>query len=339
MAFSGMPGLRGPAALTAPVLSGSVVVGGSLTITPGTWSRSTTVLYTFLRAGTPVLGFIKVAKATIEARALVEADIGPDLVVREHSLVGGSFVDSAAISTSFAMVATNLMAWDALSLSASPVTSWVDVIASVAADQATPTKQPTWSATSVLNGKPGVTFDGGDVLVATGAGPVMTGKSVCTVTGAVVDIDTAVKVIIELTTSFVTQNGALSIFANDGAAGRFSGGARGTTGATNIYTSGIGTDLAVPVVFSVGFDLSVAGAGAVAFIRINGVSRPLTPVLSGSVAGTFANASLHIGGRGTTPTLGTLATLGCFVMRESAAQDDSLLTNERLCAFRGAISY
>lgn len=334
-----MSGPRGPAALTAPVLSGTPALGSTLTITPGTWSRTTTVLYTLLRGGAPVIGYVKVAKATIEARALIEADIGPALVVREHSLVGGGYADSASVSTAFSMVATNLMAWDAISLSATPVTSWVDVIASVAASQATPTKQPAWSATSSLNSKPGVTFDGDDVLVATGAGPVLSGKTVCTITGVAVDTDTAVKVMIELTTSFVTQNGALAVFTNDVGAGRLAGGARGTTGNTNVYTVGNGADLAVPVVFSIGFDLSVAGAGAVVFIRLNGVSRSLTPTAFTSAAGTFANASLHIGGRGTTPTLGALMTLGCFVMRESAAQDSSLITNERLCAFRGAVSY
>lgn len=335
-----MPRIARPAAnLTAPVLSGSPVVGGTLTITPGTWSRTTTVLYTLLRAGMPVIGCIKVSKATFEARTLVEADIGPALAVREHSLAGGGYADSAPVSTAFSMVATNLMAWDASSLSTTPVTSWVDVIASVAASQATPTKQPAWSATSPLNSKPGVTFDGDDVLVATGAGPVLSGKTVCTITGVAVDTDTAVKVMIELTTNFVTQNGGIAVFTNDVGAGRFSGGARGITGATNVYTTGVGTDLAAPVVFSIGFDLSVAGAGAVVFIRINGVSRPLTTTTSASVAGTLANASLHIGGRGTTPTLGALMTLGCFVMRESAAQDNSLITNERLCAFRGAVTY
>lgn len=286
-----------------------------------------------------MIGYVKVAKATIEARALIEADIGPALVVREHSLVGGGYADSAPIATAFSMVATNLMAWDAITLSATPVTSWVDVIASVAASQATPTKQPAWSATSSLNGKPGVTFDGDDVLVATGAGPVLSGKTVCTITGVAVDTDTAVKVMIELTTNFVTQNGAIAVFTNDVGAGRLAGGARGAGGNTNVYTTGNGSDFAVPVVFSIGFDLSVAGAGAVVFIRLNGVSRALIPTAFTSTAGTLANASLHIGGRGTTPTLGALATLGCFVMRESAAQDSSLITNERLCAFRGAVTY
>lgn len=62
-----------------------------------------------------------------------------------------------ALWTPLSLGSTLVAWWDAQSLSASPVSSWIDKKSGIAATQGTGAKQPTWSATA-RNGKPGVTF-------------------------------------------------------------------------------------------------------------------------------------------------------------------------------------
>lgn len=163
-----MAGPRGPAALTAPVLSGTPVIGSTLTIAPGTWSRPTTVLYTLLRAGVPVSGFIKVAKATIEARPLLAVDIVLALVVREHSLVGGGYADSAPLSLWSPLTLADVLQYhDAVSLasmgiSGGEATKWDDLgprTNNLAAASASSAVYPAYQAAGLGTG-PCLLFDG-----------------------------------------------------------------------------------------------------------------------------------------------------------------------------------
>ena len=67
-----------------------------------------------------------------------------------------------------------LLWWDPATVSGA-VASWVDEIAGVSAAQGTAGLRPVASATAIGGAYPGVTGDGGDVLVAAGAGAVLSG--------------------------------------------------------------------------------------------------------------------------------------------------------------------
>lgn len=89
-----------PANVTPPVLSGTVGIGLSLSIAPGTWTGSPSLTYTLNRDGIAIGGLSNVSEATIEAYALVAADIGPDLDVIES--------DSVSAIDAF----SNVVVWD-----------------------------------------------------------------------------------------------------------------------------------------------------------------------------------------------------------------------------------
>lgn len=92
-----LTGEAAPENTAAPTLAGTVEIGASLAVTPGTWTGSPSLTYTLLRDGTPIAGLDGVSEATIEAYALVSADIGPSLVLRESDSVSSTSADSTAV--------------------------------------------------------------------------------------------------------------------------------------------------------------------------------------------------------------------------------------------------
>jgi hypothetical protein len=245
---------------------------------------------------------------------------------------GGQRVASAAAFTP-ASDPLALLWWDPTSPSGA-VASWTDKIAGVSAANATGTQQPTQSNTAIGGAHPGVTGDAGDILVAP-VGPVVSGKTTLTVIAAMVDTDTATKVAMELTASATANNGGFFIASNSGGAGRLSGGVRGTVGFSERYAT---EALASVKVVAVGLDFATAGATAVSFIRINGVSQSLTTASSASAAGSATNASLYLFAR-SGPTLGALVTFGDIVFRESIAEDATLEQHEDFIAARCGLSF
>ncbi len=229
-------------------------------------------------------------------------------------------------------VATVLAWWDA-SQPATPVASWLDRIASKDLAQATGTKQPAQSATAIAGAYPGVTCDGGDVLVCA---PGLGGLSGLTCVFVATDASTAASVMLELTINANSQDGGFTVSPNAGAAGRLAFLVRGTVGATGSY---ITQDLASPVVVAVGFDYATAGAGAIPWARVNGVDAALTNTLSASAAGTSSTASLYYGGRSATPSVPWTGTTGHLVIRSGVAVDASLNQIERYVGAQAGISW
>lgn len=228
--------------------------------------------------------------------------------------------------------------WDPTTPAAGAVSSWVDRIASVDATQATGSKQPSKSSTAISGAYPGVTGDGGDVLVASGAGAVLSGKTVLTVTCAMVDTDTATRICLELTADVSANDGGMFVAANNNSLNRLSHGLRSTVGYSSVYAAG--QTLASVVVCSFGMDYTITGAGACVWLRVNGISQALNTLTSASVAGGgAANAPIYLFGRGATPTLGWAGTFGDVVIRNSAAQDTGLTLIEQYIAARVGLSF
>lgn len=77
---------------------------------------------------------------------------------------------------------TSLLGWwdaeraDKLTLNASSVTTWTDIVGNYAATQAVAGAKPTYSATS-FNGRPGVTFDGTDDELTVASQPFPSGAT------------------------------------------------------------------------------------------------------------------------------------------------------------------
>lgn len=327
---------RGAVALTTPVLSNTVVIGGNPGYTPPTWAKTPgTVLYTLLRDGVPISDATHISDPT--SYVYTGLDIGPQISLRARASNGGvSSAASNSLSYNPSLTSTTRLWWDPSTLTPGSVSAWIDRIASISADQATGTKQPLMSATAFIGTYPGVSSDGGDVLVAA-TSAVLSGKTSMTVVMAVRDSDTAVKVLLELTASFVANNGAIAVFTNDVTPGRLAGASRGGSGGGYRYVAS--ADLATACVISVGFDLTATGVAQVVFIRVNGVAQTMVDSTNTSTAGTLSASPLHIFGRGTTPTLGSVAVLGNLILRESHSQDNALASIERYAGVKAGITW
>jgi hypothetical protein len=91
--FAGVPGGYAAAApVTPPVVSGVVVPGNTLSVTPGVWDRPTDRVYSLYVNGGSHPHLSRVTEAEIEAYALPL--IAVSVIVREHALLGGGHSDS-----------------------------------------------------------------------------------------------------------------------------------------------------------------------------------------------------------------------------------------------------
>lgn len=225
-----------------------------------------------------------------------------------------------------------LLWWDPTTVSGA-VSSWTDKIAGVAASQATATKQPAQSSTAIGGAYPGVTGDGNDVLEAAGAGAILSGKTTLTLVCAMLDADagSTTRFCLELTTSYTANDGGFALGTNPAVATAVFGGVRGTV---NFTARRVTEGLATVKVVSVGYDYATAGANAIKFIRVNGVAQAMTSIGTSSAAGAAANATLHLFGRGSTPTNAWPGTFGDIVIRNSIAEDATLEAHEDFIAAR-----
>lgn len=160
-----MPRIARPAAnLTAAVLSGTVLIGNTLTVTPGTWSRPTSLLYSLMRDDVPILR--KVSSAEIEAYPLVFQDIGPPLILVTHSLAGGGYSESAPVYYDDAAHLPATAIWDSKEgvTQAGTVSAWASSYGGLAVTltAAGAPNQPLYDATGGIGGRPLITFDGTD---------------------------------------------------------------------------------------------------------------------------------------------------------------------------------
>jgi len=93
--FTGRGG-NPPVNVVAPVVSGGVLIGQTLTTTDGTWTGTTPITYTYQwqRNGSPISG------ATLQTYLLVYADVGTDVrcVVTATNAIGSASANSNAIT-------------------------------------------------------------------------------------------------------------------------------------------------------------------------------------------------------------------------------------------------
>lgn len=225
-----------------------------------------------------------------------------------------------------------LLWWDPSTVSG-PVSVWVDEINGVSATQATSGKQPTASETAIGSAYPGVTGDGtDDALVASGAGAVLNGLAQFTSIVAVVDTGTDTYVPLEYGPNAQATAGSFGVFRNLGT--RINAVASGGAFRTQRRCT---ESLDTVKVVSIGYDLSQAGEGAVAFIRVNGIAQPLATDNTASAAGTLGNRSLYLFGRGD-GSLFWPGTFGHIVIRASVAEDATLAQHEAFVAAAAGIT-
>ncbi len=203
------------------------------------------------------------------------------------------------------------------SLTDGAVASMPELRGGYSAAQITGTKQPAKSGTS-LGGFPGVTYDGGDVLVAAGAGAAISDLSAVTIFLPAKDANATTSLVVELTADATANDGSLFIATNNGGPARQSVGCRGGTGTTSKRAT---NDLSAVTMITAGLDVSIAGAGAVVWMEFDGVDQALTNITVASTAGLFAAADLFFGGRGATPTVAFTGTMGAFGVRAGTARD------------------
>jgi len=251
---------------------------------------------------------------------------------RGSSLRRGSSGGAAAYSPSSDPL--SLIWWDPRSVSPGAVASWVDRIADVNASQGTGANQPTASATAISSAFPGVTSDGNDLLVAAGAGAILSGRTTLTVVAAMVDATTGTQLAWEYTASATANAGGFYLSVNE-AAGNLRALVRPNVGFTSRQQ--IETLAAVKVV-SVAYDFAASGANNVPFIRVNGVPLAISTVSAAGTPGSAANASLHLFARSgvAVPWAGAF---GDFVVRNSVSQDAALDSLERYIGARVGLSW
>ncbi len=139
----------------APSITGTMSRGQVISITPGAGGGPVSS-YTLFRDGIAVPTQTTKSKATLEARALVDVDLGPSITVRANG-PGGSSASSNELAYTPAAVTGNILDLAGDSLPASGViASWTDRSAQLQpAVQSTGGLQPTVSA---INGRKAARF-------------------------------------------------------------------------------------------------------------------------------------------------------------------------------------
>lgn len=149
---------RAAVPLSAPVISGVLLPGNTITCIPGTYSRATDVRYTLLLNGTPFLN--KVTHSEIEAFLIPPG--GVLLKLYEHPLIGGLYQESNELGFYPELVAGSFGAYE---IGRSPQTlsgmAFTGVIGDLSpeANDLTVQGAPTFEATG-LNGGPSIMFNG-----------------------------------------------------------------------------------------------------------------------------------------------------------------------------------
>lgn len=228
-----------------------------------------------------------------------------------------------------------LLWWHVADLDDGSVANWPAKVGNATFVQGTAANQPTKSATAIGGAYPGISSDGGDIMSASAVGPILSGKSILSVTAAMYDATSTLSMAMEYSTNAAAIDGAFYIDANEGQAGRLSAANRGTIGPTRQDANSV--SLATPTVVTAIFDFSVSGAGSVVAIRANGVLQTLVAGAASSNPGTLANTTLYLFSRSgiSVPWGGTF---GDIVFRHSKDEDLGLQRIERYVGAQAGIS-
>lgn len=181
------------------------------------------------------------------------------------------------------------------------------------------------SATS-FNGTPGVASVGSTVL----SSPVdLSSLSTLRVVLAAQDANALASIIFEYTANSAITNGGFSAITNVGAQNLY---CVLTNGGQGIRTA-LET-LSQPCVLSIGYDFALAGG--IAFVRVNGVSLPLTAAGNACTPGTFANSILNLFARTglVSPWTGTLGVVDW--LKGPAVEDANLEAVEQWAIYQSS---
>lgn len=168
-AFAGGGGATSPTNSVAPVASGTVTIGGTLSTTNGTWggSPAPSFAYQWKRAG------VAIAAATASSYTPVAADIGPAITCTVTATSPGGSASATSNSLTYApatALAAKLKIWfnadsQYITLTSGKVSTWTDVITGYTVTQGTAGSRP---AIVTVSGKDFVDFDGTDDFLASG---------------------------------------------------------------------------------------------------------------------------------------------------------------------------
>jgi hypothetical protein len=171
-ARGGGGGAAAPTNTVAPVISGTVSIGNSIALTPGTWTGTPSLTYTLFRGATAVVG-PGASEATVEAYLLTASAIDDtvNITVRETDSVGGNYATSNALAfapdTRFPLLAIGISTTGlTLADSDTTVDSWAAMYggkkSAVTLSAPAATNRPAYDATGGPGGRPLVTWDGVD---------------------------------------------------------------------------------------------------------------------------------------------------------------------------------
>lgn len=306
----------------APVASGLVVIGGSLSTTDGTWTGAPapTFTYQWRRAGS------NIGAATASTYTPVAADIGPaiDCVVTATNAVGSASQDSNDLVYSPTTATAVVDWWDPAAVAG--------VLASYTGSRAGTVLTSTGSviaAATSLNGTPGVTFAASKV---SGNMNLSALQAVRLVFAAV---DTAATV--QAVYGFGSPLGVVpgfDLLVNDAGVTfqPFTLGG-GTTGGVNEAT----ITLAAATQVSVGHNTAQGGGNGIAFVRATGATLGTANALTGCSAGNFSNTGPLVFGNSNDVVAAWAGTLGVFIMMSGTAIDNDLLSAEAFVKFRSGL--
>jgi hypothetical protein len=318
---------QAPVGTVAPVASGTVVVGGTLSCTTGTWSGTAPLSYAYQwrRDGVDIGG------ATASAYTPVHADIGPALTcaVTASNAAGSATAASNVLAYSPTTDAAVLECWYPTSLTAGAVAAWLGQKLAASLAQGTGGAQPAYSATAIGGAAPGVTFGGDDLLSTAALGPALAGLGGFRVVLAVVDATAATKVVFGYGTNGNSDPG-FEFLVNDAGALEVNV----FLGATNALTYGAGT-LATVTVVSLLVDFT--SANGCAGIRANGAAVSVSR-LGAITPGVAPNKSIFLGARSGIQ-LAWPGTVGVLGILTGTAADDALDNFERFVANRAGVSW
>ena len=171
----------GPVNTVAPVIAGTVNVGSSVAVTPGTWTGSPTLTYSLYRGGVIDGTEVGRTEAQAEAYVFVAADIGPTIVWREIANgVPANFADSNTLQfTDLASLSPTFLV-DERGQVGSPISPWNDQSGNGRnLTQVTAAFRPTTGGT--INGFAAPTVDGTQQYMN---GPAATGGNAYTTSTA-----------------------------------------------------------------------------------------------------------------------------------------------------------
>lgn len=293
-----------PTVATAPVISLNSD-WAQLACTTGTWSGApTSYSYQWKRAGVAIAGATGSTYNTTGNNGSGATDYGPAITC-EVVATNGFGPSSASASNTLAYLPTAEGAvckrfLDPSLLSNGAVATWADQTGAPSYAQGTGGKQPVKSATS-LNGTPGVTFDGVDDYLITGAALDLSAQSGMRVLFSAIDTTAGASLAIVLgheSAALFPGAKGFALAVNDGVADTIEGAANGTGVAAAMGAAYGSESLASARVIHVGYN--TANANGLSYIRSDGSSLSLTNAIAACVSGDVGNEwdiiGIHIDG-------------------------------------------